>query len=88
QSAVSELVGRVDSGLDLPILFEGSPKEGYSDFYPFSQAGVPFLFLFTGYHKDYHQPGDHADKLDYPRMKSILRLAYGIVEQWAETRER
>ena len=88
QGAVSDLVTRVDSGLDLPIRFEGSPKEGYSDFYPFSQAGVPFLFLFTGYHKDYHQPGDHADKLDYPRMKSILRLAYGIVEQWAETRER
>ena len=47
-----------------------------SDHYPFVMHGVPALWWFTGFHPDYHQVTDTADKIDYPKMEKILRLAY------------
>ena len=41
------------------------------------------MFFFTGIHDDYHQLGDHADKLDYERMARILELAYGVLARLA-----
>jgi S1-C subfamily serine protease len=39
------------------------------------------LFFFTGTHADYHQLGDHADKIAFARMAKIVRLAYGVLDQ-------
>ncbi|RYE84388.1 MAG: M20/M25/M40 family metallo-hydrolase [Myxococcales bacterium] len=45
-----------------------------SDHFPFHQRSVPFLFLYSGEHTDYHQVTDHADRLAYDRMTRVARF--------------
>ncbi len=47
-----------------------------SDQYPFLLHDIPAIWWFTGFHPDYHQVTDTADKIDYPKMEKIVRLAY------------
>ena len=47
-----------------------------SDHWCFLKAGIPSVFLFTGFHPDYHRPSDTADKINYEKMERILRLLY------------
>jgi len=47
-----------------------------SDHWCFLKAGIPSVFLFTGFHPDYHRPTDTADKINYEKMERILRLLY------------
>jgi hypothetical protein len=49
---------------------------GGSDHVPFARRGIPIMSLFTGFHTDYHQPSDSADKINYNKMAQILRLSY------------
>ncbi|MDH3428342.1 MAG: M28 family peptidase, partial [Gemmatimonadota bacterium] len=79
-----EITEAANRDIDLPIRFAGAGYTGNSDHDPFYDESIPFLFFFTGVHDDYHQLGDHADKLDYGRMESILQVAYGIVDRLAE----
>ena len=79
-----EITEAANHDIDLPIRFAGAGYTGNSDHDPFYDESIPFLFFFTGVHDDYHQLGDHADKLDYGRMESILQVAYGIVDRLAE----
>lgn len=37
----------------------------------FALYGVPVIWYHTDGHLDYHQPSDHADKIDYQKMKDI-----------------
>lgn len=45
----------------------------------FLRASIPSINFFTYWHADYHKNGDHAEKLDYPRMARIARTAARIV---------
>jgi cytochrome c5 len=47
-----------------------------SDQFPFILHDVPAFWWFTGFHPDYHHTTDTADKIDFPKMEKILRLAY------------
>ncbi len=47
-----------------------------SDQFPFALNGIPAIWWFTGFHPDYHQPSDTADKINYEKMEKILKLAY------------
>ena len=47
-----------------------------SDQFPFALRGIPAIWWFTGFHPDYHQPTDTADKINYSKMEKILKLAY------------
>ncbi len=47
-----------------------------SDQYPFLQHDIPAIWWFTGFHPDYHQVSDTADKINYTKMTKILKLAY------------
>jgi hypothetical protein len=84
-SAIREIVEEANEDVGLPLKFSGVPKQAASDYYPFHAEGIPFLYLFTGLHEDYHKTTDHADCLHYPRMQSITRLAYKILQRLAET---
>ncbi len=79
-----QMVEAANAEIGLPVALGGAEYAGNSDHDPFYEKGIPFIFFFTGVHDDYHQPEDHADKLDYGRMESILRLAYGVIERVAE----
>lgn len=42
-----------------------------SDYGPFRDRKVPFLFFSTGQHPDYHQPTDLPDRIDYEKLRKI-----------------
>ncbi len=50
----------------------------------FHQAEVPTLNFFTGSHEDYHRPGDTADKIDYPELDRVAKLATLVTRRVAE----
>jgi hypothetical protein len=47
-----------------------------SDQYPFLMHDIPSMWWFTGFHPDYHQTTDTADRINYAKMEKILKLAY------------
>ena len=57
-----------------------------SDHYNFAKEGIPVVFFCDGEHPDYHQVTDHADKLDYPAMEAVTRLAYWTVWNVADAK--
>jgi Zn-dependent M28 family amino/carboxypeptidase len=56
-----------------------------SDQWPFLRRGVPALFFFTGLHPDYHTPQDDVEKINFPKMEKIVRLAYRVAWRVANT---
>lgn len=70
----NELVGlhlsyKWDEDTVLSVLFR-------SDQYPMLMHDVPAMWWFTGFHPDYHQVTDTADRINYAKMEKILKLAY------------
>ena len=55
-----------------------------SDQFPFVLQNVPAFWWFTGFHPDYHHPSDTPEKIDYPKMAKILKLAYLSAWQFAD----
>ncbi len=47
-----------------------------SDHYNFAKHGVPIIFYFNGVHKDYHQPTDTVDKINFDLMLKRVRLVF------------
>jgi hypothetical protein len=47
-----------------------------SDQYPFYLKGVPFLRIDCGFSKDYHQPTDTPDKINYELLTQQVKLAF------------
>jgi len=52
-----------------------------SDNFPFLEKGIPAVFLFGGFHKDYHQPTDTIDKINYSLLKRRTQLALTMLWQ-------
>ncbi len=46
-----------------------------SDHWPFQRRGIPYAFLYSGSHPDYHRPGDAPDRLDADKASRVARLA-------------
>ncbi len=61
---------------------------GSSDHIHFADLQIPSIFLFTGFHSDYHSPQDTAEKLNYEKMTRITRLAYGLTWDVAQALQR
>lgn len=59
-----------------------------SDHFHYAVNGIPVVFWFTGVHEDYHQPGDHADKIDYQKMQKITRTIFLTLWELTELKER
>lgn len=83
-TGLRDVIEAANEPVELDLNLFGGRYFGNSDHDPFYRRDVPFLFLFTGTHEDYHGRHDHADKLDYERMEGIARLAYGIVDRVAD----
>ncbi len=60
---------------------------GGSDHYPFYQKGLPVLFFFTGFHKDYHRATDHSDGISRDMLESVSRMAACCLWEVANTQE-
>ncbi len=66
-------------GLTLDDRFEHEAALGIffrSDQFPFILHDVPAIWFFTGFHPDYHHTTDTVEKIDFPKMTKIVRLAY------------
>jgi len=59
-----------------------------SDQYNFARKKIPFLFYFTGVHADYHQVGDHPEKINEHKIARIATLAFRVAWRVANTDQR
>lgn len=59
-----------------------------SDHFHYAVNGIPIAFWFTGVHEDYHQPGDHPDKIDYAKYEKITRTIFLTMWELTDLRER
>jgi len=59
-----------------------------SDHFNYAVNGIPVVFWFDGVHEDYHQPGDHADKIDYAKMEKVTRTIFLTLWEISELKER
>jgi hypothetical protein len=55
-----------------------------SDYAYFAVAGIPVMTFFSGFHDDYHTPGDDFGKVDLYKMNTILGLVNSCMEQILE----
>lgn len=59
-----------------------------SDHFHYALKGIPIAFWFDGVHEDYHQPGDHADKIDYEKMEKVTRTIFLTMWELTDLKER
>jgi hypothetical protein len=83
----SDLVG----ALNKKHGFQLSEKQGGlgpSDHDSFCQQKIPVLFLWTGYHADYHMPTDTSDKINVAGMVKVADLAEQVISRLEKTDDR
>lgn len=54
-----------------------------SDYGPFRDRRMPFLFFTTGVHPDYHKPSDLPDRVNYEKLARVSQWIHEIVERLA-----
>ncbi len=59
-----------------------------SDHFNYAVNGIPVVFWFDGVHQDYHQPGDHPDKIDYAKMEKVARTIFLTLWELTDMKER
>ena len=67
-----------ETGLELRFRYDNNSSNlmRRSDHWPFIQRGVPAVWVHTGLHPDYHTAADRPEKINYPKMEKIARMAY------------
>jgi hypothetical protein len=81
------LVTASNEGIGLSLSFQpGVPAD--SDHYSFHEKGIPVLFFFTGFHEDYHRPGDDWEKINAEDGARIAKLACKVVLALADDPQR
>lgn len=73
---IARIVTRENSKTGFTLLTEKGTLIGGSDHYNFYKKDIPFMFFFSGFHDDYHQLTDHADKINYQKAARIARLVF------------
>src|SRR5262249_24563315 len=58
-----------------------------SDYGPFRDRRIPFLFFSTGQHPDYHQPSDVPEKIDYVKLRKISLWIADLTSRLADDAE-
>jgi hypothetical protein len=54
-----------------------------SDYGPFRDRRIPFLFFSTGQHPDYHSPNDLPERIDYEKLRRICLWISDLVDRLA-----
>lgn len=78
---------RIAPELEDRIEYRASLRGG-SDHYYFAKHGIPSLFYFEGFHKDYHEATDTPEKILYERMEKIVRAIFATTWELANRQER
>nr|WP_321222517.1 M28 family metallopeptidase [uncultured Psychroserpens sp.] len=76
--------------LDYKLNRDNEPNRYYyrSDHYNFALKGVPVIFYFNGEHKDYHQPTDTPEKLNYKLLEKRTKLIFATAWYLANSKKR
>ncbi|MBI3697674.1 MAG: M20/M25/M40 family metallo-hydrolase [Acidobacteria bacterium] len=53
------------------------------DHYPFALERIPAIWLFAGFHPEYHRTTDTVDRLNMPKMLKIAKLAMRLAWELA-----
>ncbi|HEY6362199.1 MAG TPA: M28 family peptidase [Vicinamibacterales bacterium] len=64
------------------------PGAGRSDDANFLQQRIPSIIFFTGFHSDYHRPGDDWDKIDAPGTARVATIALEFAARIAARLDR
>lgn len=75
ESWTREAISRYGLGLQPDYRAWDNPVSG-SDNATFAVKGIPVIWYHTDAHDDYHQPSDHADKIDFAKVRDIAISAY------------
>ena len=59
-----------------------------SDHYNFAKNGIPSVFLFSGTHPDYHQPGDDVEKIEFDVLAKRTQYEFAIAWELANRDSR
>ena len=87
-SMESDLTAAVKaSGSSLKIRREG-PGAGRSDDFNFLAHRIPAINFFTGFHEDYHRPGDDWEKIDAAGTSQVAKLALELAAALANRATR
>lgn len=72
----------LDVGLDLRFRYDYGAQNllRRSDHWTFLSRSIPAIFLFGGLHPDYHTPNDTADKINYEKVRKVVELVRGALE--------
>lgn len=72
------LVSEQNAGIDLTLQFDPELKSN-SDHYSFYSKQLPYLFVHTGLHGDYHRPSDDADKINAEGVRQTALLLFKTI---------
>lgn len=61
------------------LSLQSTDCEACTDHACFRRAGRPVLWFFTGFHNEYHQPGDDTNLIDAAGMSDIADLAARVI---------
>jgi S1-C subfamily serine protease len=75
----------LESGLTIHADPSGRGPSDHASFYG---AGVPVLFMFTGVHSVYHQPGDYGYTVNPVGAMKIIDLVHAIAMDRVSAEER
>jgi hypothetical protein len=81
-TGLREFVTAQNTNVGAKIFFTWEMKNN-SDHYSFYQKRLPTLLLHTGLHDDYHRPSDDVEKLNYPGIERVSRLAFLLTHELA-----
>jgi hypothetical protein len=84
----AKLIETVNERHKFDLVTKSKGGVGPSDHTSFYLKKVPIFFIWTGTHKDYHQPSDTADKINVPGMRRIADLVEDLAGRLAQTSER
>lgn len=81
-----DLATRANEGVGFDLRFYPSLRfRPVSDHASFSEAGIPIVYPFSGYHADYHGPADSPDKVSPARIARAARFVARLVRGLAST---
>jgi len=73
-----------DLSLDVAFRPAARPRGG-SDHSSFSAKDVPIMYFMAGFPPEYHQPDDHIELVNFPKMTDIIKLGYLNIWDLANT---
>ena len=84
----NDLLAAVNKKYDFDLTMKTDSLPANSDHFSFYKKKIPVLFLWTGFHPDYHKPSDTADKINVEGMRKIADLSVDVIADLATEEKR